>query len=113
MKMTPGVVLVGSVLVFSASTFAVIVVPWMTMAKEPSRAWRELSPTEQAGRRVQRQHLLGRPVDPDSPGERCHAAHPREPRDVPVVGDRSSDEIVAHRSLRGLMRDHHEPLTVR
>lgn len=52
MKMTPGLVLVGSVLVFSASTFAVVVVPWMTMSTEPSRAWRELSPTEQAGRQV-------------------------------------------------------------
>lgn len=52
MKMTPGIVLVGSVLVFSASTFAVIVVPWMTLSKEPSRAWRALTPTEHAGRQA-------------------------------------------------------------
>ncbi|MBI3948440.1 MAG: cbb3-type cytochrome c oxidase subunit II [Armatimonadetes bacterium] len=53
MRMTPGLVLVGSVMVFSASTFAVIVVPWLGLREQaPSGIWRELKPEEEAGRRL-------------------------------------------------------------
>ncbi|HEY3283593.1 MAG TPA: cbb3-type cytochrome c oxidase subunit II [Armatimonadota bacterium] len=50
MKMTPGLVLVGSLLVFIGSVFAVIVVPAMTMGDKPSGTWRQLSPAEAEGR---------------------------------------------------------------
>jgi len=50
--MTPGLVMIGSVVVFTGSVLAVIVLPWRTMGDQPSAAWRPLTAREQAGRRV-------------------------------------------------------------
>jgi cbb3-type cytochrome c oxidase subunit II len=52
MKMTPGLVLVGSLVVFIAAVVVVVVVPAMTLGEQPSAAWRGLTPEEQAGRRL-------------------------------------------------------------
>lgn len=45
-------VLIGSVLVFICSVYAVVIVPATTMGDQPSAAWRSLSADELAGRQI-------------------------------------------------------------
>ncbi len=52
MKMTPGLVMIGSLMAFMGSVFAVIIVPAHTIRDQPSKNWRPLSALEQAGRKV-------------------------------------------------------------
>jgi cbb3-type cytochrome oxidase cytochrome c subunit len=49
MKMTPAALIVGGLLVFWASTFAMIGMPLMTMKETPSETWRALTPVENEG----------------------------------------------------------------
>lgn len=49
MKMTPAALIAGGLLIFWASTFAMIGMPLMTMKETPSEIWRPLSPVENAG----------------------------------------------------------------
>jgi len=48
-KMTPALTVVGSLVVFWASIFIVIILPTVTMKETPSDAWRPWTPAETAG----------------------------------------------------------------
>jgi cytochrome c oxidase cbb3-type subunit 2 len=52
MKMTPGLLIVGALLVFWASAFIIAGLPALTMTDTPSDIWRPLTPEEQAGQRL-------------------------------------------------------------
>ncbi len=52
MKMTPAVTLIGSVIVFWAAFFAVVLWPMYTIPQEPSDIWRALTPAESRGRQL-------------------------------------------------------------
>ena len=52
MKMTPAVVVVGSLLILAAVTFAVVFMPYVTVSEAPSDIFRIRSETEAAGRAV-------------------------------------------------------------
>ncbi len=49
MKMTPAIVVLGGLLVFWASVFAMVIIPAMTVDRTPSSNWRAWTPAEQAG----------------------------------------------------------------
>jgi cbb3-type cytochrome c oxidase subunit II len=49
MKMTPALLVIGGLLIFWASVFVVIVLPWETMEQTPSAAWRTWTPLEEEG----------------------------------------------------------------
>jgi cytochrome c oxidase cbb3-type subunit 2 len=52
MKMTPPIVVFGSMLIFWAAFFAVVVMPVLTIPQQPSEVWRDLTPRESAGRLI-------------------------------------------------------------
>ncbi len=49
MKMTPGLLVVGSLMVFWSSVFVIIMLPAAVMHEKPSAAWRQWTPLEQEG----------------------------------------------------------------
>jgi cytochrome c oxidase cbb3-type subunit 2 len=49
MKMTPPLLVIGSILVFWSSVFVIIVLPPLVMHDKPSDTWREWTPEEAAG----------------------------------------------------------------
>ncbi|NIR00358.1 MAG: cytochrome-c oxidase, partial [Gemmatimonadales bacterium] len=52
MRMSPGIVILGSVVLVWAAFYAVVVVPTVTISREASEIWRPLTEEEQAGRRL-------------------------------------------------------------
>jgi cytochrome c oxidase cbb3-type subunit II len=52
MKMTPPIVVFGSMLVFWAAFFAVVVMPVFTIPQQPSDTWRPLAQMEEHGRQM-------------------------------------------------------------
>ncbi|MBJ6726095.1 cbb3-type cytochrome c oxidase subunit II [Geomesophilobacter sediminis] len=52
MKMTPGVLIIGALLVFWASAFIIAGLPAATMKEKPSDIWRPLTAEEEAGHRL-------------------------------------------------------------
>jgi len=52
MKMTPPIVVFGSMLIFWAAFFAVVVMPIFTIPQVPSQLWRAPKPPESAGRLI-------------------------------------------------------------
>jgi cytochrome c oxidase cbb3-type subunit 2/cytochrome c oxidase cbb3-type subunit I/II len=52
MRMTPALVLVGSMLVVWAAIIAVVVVPTYTIPDRPSEIWRPLTPLEERGQKL-------------------------------------------------------------
>ncbi|MFH1351534.1 MAG: cytochrome-c oxidase, partial [Pseudomonadota bacterium] len=50
MKMTPKVVIIGSLLILVAIVFTVVFVPYATRSENPSEIFRSRSPDEAAGR---------------------------------------------------------------
>ncbi len=49
MKMTPALLIVGSLLMFWASMSVMVILPVVTMEEKPSEIWRAMSPGEKAG----------------------------------------------------------------
>ena len=58
MKMSPGVLIIGALLVFWASAFIIAGLPAMTMTDVPSEIWRPLTDEEKAGHRLYVQKRL-------------------------------------------------------
>lgn len=52
MKMKPAILFVGSILLFWASAFIMVILPMQTMDVKPSDIWRAMNETEQAGFRL-------------------------------------------------------------
>jgi cytochrome c oxidase cbb3-type subunit 2 len=52
MRMTPAVVIIGSILIGAAIVIVVVLVPWATRENLPSEIYRLRSPEEAAGRRI-------------------------------------------------------------
>jgi cytochrome c oxidase cbb3-type subunit 2/cytochrome c oxidase cbb3-type subunit I/II len=52
MKMTPALVIFGSMVLFWVSFVMVVLVPMYTMPDQPSTIWRPLTPTEEQGRKL-------------------------------------------------------------
>lgn len=52
MKMTPALLVVGSLMVFWASAFIIVGLPMLTMRDEPSSIWRPMTPLEREGHRL-------------------------------------------------------------
>jgi len=52
MKMTPAVVIIGSIVIGAAIVLVVVFVPWATRIQEPSDIFRTRSPVEAAGRKI-------------------------------------------------------------
>jgi cytochrome c oxidase cbb3-type subunit II len=52
MKMTPALLIVGALLVFWASSFIIVGIPFLTMKETPSGIWRPLTAEEEAGHRL-------------------------------------------------------------
>ena len=52
MKMTPALLIIGALMVFWASSFIIVGLPFITMKDEPSDIWRPFTPEEQAGQRL-------------------------------------------------------------
>ena len=52
MRMTPALLVVGSLLVFWCSVFIAVILPAATMVEKPSAAWREWTPQEAAGHQL-------------------------------------------------------------
>jgi len=59
MKMTPAVVLSGSVIIFAAVLFVAVVLPWTTISEEPSDIYRPRTPSEEMGRKIYIQNGCG------------------------------------------------------
>ncbi len=52
MKMTPAVIIFGSLTIFASVLFIAVLLPWITVPEQPSDIWRPRTPAEAAGREI-------------------------------------------------------------